>query len=95
LTSTIDIHKKIKSDFEDKSNDVILILDEAISKADHLNNDRIIRCILFLADKDLEKLKKSIEAATRDPRDVMYWAEYTNHDTIDKTTRIRDFSQPF
>ena len=75
-----DIKEKIASDFADKASQAYQILDEAISKTDYLNNNRIIRCIIFLADKDIEKLKKNIETATYDPRDVMLWAEYSNSD---------------
>jgi hypothetical protein len=79
MINTKDIHERIKSDFGDKASEVINIFDDAISKADYLDNNRIIRCILFLSDKDIQKLKQNIDTATYDPRDVMLWAEYTNH----------------
>lgn len=64
-------------------------------KADYLNLGRIIRCILFLADRDIEKLKKNIEVATYDPRDVMLWAEYIPAESDKKYKRVRDFNKPF
>jgi hypothetical protein len=44
---------------------------EATAKTEYLNHNRIIRCILFLAEKKIDKLKKMIETAEYDPRDVM------------------------
>jgi hypothetical protein len=95
MIDTKDIKERIEADFGGKAMDVIRIFDEAISKAEYLNQNRIIRCILFLGDKDIEKLKRNIEAATYDPRDVMYWAEYINLGQMKKVKRIRDFNKPF
>ena len=90
-----DIKEKIDSDFAGKASQAYQILDEAISKTDYLNHNRIIRCIIFLADKDIDKLKKSIETATYDPRDVMLWAEYSDSDIEKTPKRIRDFNKTF
>ena len=95
MLDTKDIRERIESDFGDQASEVVRIFDQGISKADYLNNDRIIRCILYLSDKNIEKLKTYIQAATTDPRDVMYWAEYINHEQPEKTKRIRDFTKPF
>lgn len=97
MVDTIDIRERINMDFGDKASDVVRIFDEAISRADYLNQDRIIRCIIYLSDKDLNKLKKNIETATYDPRDVMLWAEYKNRGQgeMDEVKRIRDFNKPF
>lgn len=89
-----DIHEKVQTDFRENFAEVLALLNHALTTTDYFN-DRIVRCIIFLADKDVERLKKYLEAAHADPRDVMYWAEYINHDQIYKTTRVRDFSQPF
>jgi hypothetical protein len=93
MVDTKDIIERIELNFGHKTSEAIRMLDDAISKADHLNDTRIIRCVLFLADGDIEKLNKSIQAATADPRDVMYWAEYIDHEQIGK--RVRDFTRPF
>ena len=97
MVDTFDIRERIRTDFGDKASDVLKIFDEAISKADYLNQDRIIRCIIYLSDKDLNKLKKNIEKATYDPRDVMLWAEYENRGQgeMDEVIRLRDFNNPF
>jgi hypothetical protein len=93
MVDTKDIIERIELDFGHKTPEAISMLDDAISKAGHLNDNRIIRCVLFLAEGDIEKLRKSIQAATSDPRDVMYWAEYIDHEQIGK--RVRDFNKPF
>jgi hypothetical protein len=95
MNYTKDIRDKIESDFGDKANDVFKIFNEAISKTDYLNHDRIIRCILFLAEKDIEKVKKNIQNAEYDPRDIMLWAEYSNRGGQQKPKRIRDFNKTF
>jgi hypothetical protein len=95
MTYTKDITDKINSDFGDKAADVFTIFDEAIAKTEYLNLDRIIRCILFLAEKDIDKLKKNIEAAEFDPRSVMLWAEYKETVRRFHPKRIRDFNKTF
>lgn len=95
MIDTRDIRERIETYFGEQAAEVILIFDKAISAANYLKDDRIIRCILFLSAGDLEKLKKNVKAATDDPRDVMYWAEYSNHDQPHQTTRVRDFSKAF
>jgi hypothetical protein len=90
-----DIIKRIETDFGDKSSDAFKILKNAIEKTEYLNSDRIIRCILYLAEKNIEKLKEHIEAAIGDPRDVMYWAEYINRDGFESAKRVRDLNKTF
>ena len=94
MTYTKDINDKIESDFGDKASDVLKIFDEAVSKTGYLNHSRIIRCILFLAGKDIDKLKKNIQIAVHDPRDVMLWAEYSSAEQ-EHPKRIRDFNKTF
>lgn len=95
MIDTIDIQERIKSDFGARASEVFRIFDEAISRADFLNNNRVIRCIIFLSDKDITNLEDYIEKATYDPRDVMLRAEYTNRGPGERIKRIRDFNKPF
>ena len=88
-----DIRERIESEFGEQKTEVIHLLDNAVLQTADLKNGRIIRCILFLAGKDITKLKMNIRAAAADPRDVMYWAEYANHGQ--RAIRVRDFSRPF
>ena len=53
MNSITDIDEKIIADFGDKASEVFEILKAAIAKADHLNQPRILRCIVFLAEKNI------------------------------------------
>ena len=90
-----DILNRIHTDFTNEASMVLKIFEEAIAKADYLNSDRILRCILFLAEGDIEKLRNNIEVAIFDPRDVMLWAEYANNPKLETSKRIRDFNNVF
>jgi hypothetical protein len=91
----IDINERIKTDFGDKASDAVEILKDAVGKTDYLNHPRIIRCIIFLADKNIENLKLHIQTAINDPRDVMFWAEYARCDIEQNPKRVRDFNKTF
>jgi hypothetical protein len=55
-----------------------------------IESERILRCIVFLAQGDIKLLGHNAEQAKQDYRDVIYWAEYDREDR-----RVRDFNQPF
>jgi hypothetical protein len=95
MIESSDIKKRILSDYGEKADKVHKILDEAISKYDHLKEDRIIRCIIFLSDKNVNHLIEFITQAISDPRDVILWAEYENLQDNRVPIRIRDFNKPF
>ena len=61
-----DIKNRISEKFENNSFEVFNLIEEKLKEFDYLNNPRIIRCILFLADNDLEKLKNYIDVAVSD-----------------------------
>jgi galactose-1-phosphate uridylyltransferase len=90
-----DILEKINQDFGNENIKVIEVLYKALNKTEYLRNERIIRCIIFLINKDINKLQKTIEIAKFDPRDVMFWAEYTERDLEKNPKRIRDFNKTF
>ena len=91
-----DIIQRIRLDFKDLSDKAIEILSDAISKTDYLKTDRVIRCIVFLANGDIDKLREFIDNAIFDTRDVMLWAEYKNLDDEDfNYKRVRDFNNTF
>lgn len=90
-----DILQQIGLDFNDLSDKAIEILNKAISKTDYLKTDRVIRCIVFLANGDIEKLRKFIDNAIFDTRDVMLWAEYEKLSGEFNYKRIRDFNKSF
>ena len=95
VITTQDIKDRIQSDFGDSANEATKILEEAISKYEYLNQDRVIRCIIYLSERKLDKLKKSIDQAKEDPRDVMFWAEYINRGDKETPKRVRDFNKTF
>jgi hypothetical protein len=51
--------------------------------------------VIFLADIGIESFKSFLESAKGDPRDVMYWAEYENRESLDNTKRVRNFNKSF
>jgi len=85
----------MKIRFESDFNSANKILSEYLNKYDYLNSDRIIRCVIFLADNGIENFKSFLESAKGDPRDVMYWAEYENRESLDNTKRVRNFNKSF
>ncbi|MBC7487958.1 MAG: hypothetical protein H7282_14550 [Cytophagaceae bacterium] len=68
------------------------MLNDYLTKEAYLNTDRITRCIIYLTKNGTAQLKKNLEAAQKDPRDIMLWAEYENRD---HPTRVRDFDKTF
>lgn len=52
--------------------------------------DRVLRCIVSAADGDAGRVKKYVELAKKDWRDVVTAAEYRYPDV-----RVRDLSKPF
>ncbi|MFI1742857.1 hypothetical protein [Thalassobellus sediminis] len=90
-----DIINQMKIRFESDFNSANKILSEYLNKYDYLNSDRIIRCVIFLADNGIESFKSFLESAKGDPRDVMYWAEYENRESLDNNKRVRNFNKSF
>lgn len=85
-----DIAKYIKEKFEGEDAEIVsLRLKDYGSDSSRKGRNRLYRCILFLADGDLDKVDKYINLANIDFRDVIVPAEYDN----DK--HIRDFRFPF
>jgi len=90
-----DIANRIHSDFGEVACNAFEILENAIEKTDSLNSDRVIRCIIFLAKGNIDELKKYVNAAATDPRDIMLWAEYEKSEDDINYNRLRDFSNTF
>jgi hypothetical protein len=95
MIKTQDIIKRIDLDFGQNSNEAFKIINEALLKYDFLNHDRIIRCIIYLAENKLDGLKQSINYAVQDPRDVVFWSEYVNREQNQIPKRVRDFNRSF
>ena len=89
-----DILTQIKLQFGKNHKKVIEILENELSENDFLNSNRIIRCIIFLSEKNIEKVKENINLAKIDWRDIILLAEYQNIENK-KPKLIRDFNKPF
>ncbi|MGH0030659.1 MAG: hypothetical protein ACQGVC_12770 [Myxococcota bacterium] len=55
---------------------------------------RVLRSVIHLARGDLEELRLYARAAERDPRQVVFWAEYEDHDAPEPR-RVRSMDEPF
>jgi hypothetical protein len=95
MTFEDDIIARINSDFGENASKATTLLLDAINKVDYLKTDRVIRCIIYLANGNLTDLNRYIETATFDPRDVMFWAEYIGTGENEKSKRVRDFNKTF
>ena len=91
-----DIRQRVVSDFGQQRADEIYryLLERIPSGLANGTRKRHLRCILFLAKGDKERLDRYIEMCLRDTRDVMLGAEYeTARDS--RLVRKRDFNKPF
>ncbi len=95
MSNLPDIQQKINSDFAAQVNEVLELFKTLTAGGRHLNDPRLFRCILFLADKNFEKLKILIDNAKTDTRDIIMWAECMPSGPGDQTIRVRDFSKIF
>ncbi len=81
-----DIREYIRSSFPDDVTHVESTLGS-------IESARVVRCVLHLADGNLDELERMHEASQKDWRDVIWWAEYDHPQNPE--VRIRDFNQTF
>ena len=86
-----DIHQKIQIDFGLRAPFAMQVLDELDAESKGLVSPRLIRALVYLAKGDIEALKKTVELARTDWRDVLLQAEYSYPEAI----RVRDFDKTF
>jgi hypothetical protein len=55
---------------------------------------RVLRAIVHLAAGDFERLERFARVSEIDWRDVVFWAEYDDHDA-DRPRRVRSMEDPF
>jgi hypothetical protein len=55
---------------------------------------RVLRSVVFLAEGDLDALRRFARRAEEDWRDVVFWAEYEDHDAPNPR-RVRSMAEPF
>jgi uncharacterized protein YbaA (DUF1428 family) len=87
-----DIWGKVNKDFEtpEEAALALSVLADFVDQNKELSSDRIVRCIVFVANGDLNRLEKAIDLAREDYRDLIVWAEYD-----EKNERVRDLTNPF
>ena len=68
-----DIEKRIMHDFGTNASEAVILM-EAFETKNKLS-PRVSRCIIHLAEGDIDKLKNNIKVAECDWRDVIMWAE--------------------
>ena len=66
------------------------VLADFVDQNQELSSDRIVRCIVFVANGDLTRLENAIDLAKEDYRDLIVWAEYNENNE-----RVRDLTNPF
>jgi hypothetical protein len=87
-----DIIEKISRDFKnhDEAELALTVLTDFVEENQDISNDRILRCMVFVANGDIATLEQAIELAKIDYRDLIVWAEYD-----DKEEPVRDLSNGF
>jgi len=92
MTLARDIWGKVNKDFDtpEEAALALSVLADFVDQNQELSSDRIVRCIVFVADGDLTRLEKAIDLAKEDYRDLIVWAEYN-----EKNERVRDLTNPF
>lgn len=85
-----DVIAKIEADFQ--AVDRIKVIKALENLRTDLQSEgyRVVRCVLYLAQGDMQQLDHYVERARYDWRDVIYWAEYDKQDN-----RTRDLTRPF
>jgi hypothetical protein len=87
-----DIRRRVLADFEvDKAGKAMEILEQARTANPDFMTDRIVRCAVYVAGGDMATLRRALELAKTDWRDLIVWAEYDNA----FGERKRDLKQPF
>lgn len=86
-----DIYQKIEVDFGTQAALAHQALDELDARTKGLISPRLTRAIIFISNGDIQALKKNIELARKDWRDVLLQAEYSYPDNI----RVRNFEKTF
>jgi hypothetical protein len=87
-----DIWGKVNKDFEtpEEAALALSVLADFVDQNRELSSDRLVRCIVFLADGDLDRLEEALDLAKKDYRDLIVRAEYNEEDE-----HVRDLTHPF
>ena len=85
-----DVVNRVRHDFPAGSGPLLQRLLDLHREDGRLFSDRVLRCIVFAAHGDRDRLEALIELAREDYRDVIVAAEYDL-----QLNKVRDFEQPF
>jgi len=87
-----DIRRRIARDFGPADASALLAEFDRQRTADpDVFSDRIIRCIVYVANGELNTAQRAVSLALTDWRDLIVWAEYDNN----FDTPLRDLGVPF
>jgi hypothetical protein len=91
-----DIRQRVSDDFGAEAADEVYsyLLQRIPDGLPNGTRPRHLRCILYLAGGDREKLDYYIKMCLEDTRDVMLNAEYA-HPASANPRRVRNFAKPF
>ena len=84
-----DIEARVAKDFTLRDHDDATAILDAPDRELRGDKARILRCVVFLARGNMEKLVHNADRALSDFRDVILWAEYD-----EQNRQVRDFNQP-
>ena len=85
-----DIEKRLRADFGADTDVARGELEKLSGVASDDALPRIARCVVHLADRELDKLTYYVECAHKDWRDVIWWAEYDGGEK-----QLRDLNREF
>ncbi|WP_445145239.1 hypothetical protein [Dyella sp. Tek66A03] len=85
-----DVAAWVRADYKEDAQAVLDALCSFRAGYASVATDRVLRCIVSAADGDAGGVRKYIELAKKDWRDVVTAAEYRYPDV-----RVRDLSKPF
>ena len=91
MKHTPDMVVQIQKDFRSNFEVVIRFLENQPDLSEEPL--RVLRCVIFLAEGEMDLLCKLMAAARADYRDVIFWAGYTDHEKA-SPPQIHDFSRP-
>ena len=86
-----DISTRLRKDFAANSEQASNLIIEARATENFPKSERIIRCLIFVANGSISELNSAIDLAKTDWRDLIMAAEYE----LGTRVQIRDFNSPF
>jgi hypothetical protein len=86
-----DVERIIKRDFTNEKSETIMNIFYEYKSESIQGRNRVLISILKLSDGDINKLRKYVEIAKTDYRDVIAWAEYPNY--FENTMKNNKLSQ--